>query len=833
MRGDVMSTQTMYRFAPGASRGWLRHFALSWRALWRTPSFTVPAVVTIALGIGAATAVFSLVYAILLRPFPYPDADRLVRVFTVAESEQGAERNSSLLDIEDYNRRSSLLENIGGYTVFDSQIEGDGLAEAVVIAQLNQEVMHAVGVQPVLGRLFTEEEDRRGGPVNRALLSHGLWQRRYGGAPDALGKMIRLPLGEFEVVGVMPAGYGYPDRATLWLTMESWYALGLESYREKQRDQRWYPTVARLAHGASLEQAQDEMGAVARQLATEFPTTNRDVGVRLVPLRDAEVGEVRPYLMLLTGGVSLVLLICIFNVANLLLARALTRRRQYVLQAALGAGRFELTKGLLAESLLLASVGGVGGAAIAWVAVRAFQTLLPDSLPMWMRIAVDPQVLAFCFAATVISGLALGIAPAVMGSRVNLTEALKDGTRGSSGGSWGRSALVVTEVAASLLLLLGAGLLMKTFVQMQNADHGFEAENLVVANVRNNLLTQQAPRAERAAILAAYHARVLTRLHAIPGVESAAVTNSLPYAGGALRHGRLRVQGLAEEETQFLLPTAGADVSWDYFEAMRIPLMAGRFFERTDASDNAPVVIINEVGARALFGERNPIGQMVQWGDTVGPSNPYCRVVGVVGDVKHGGAERDAIELYYPFTQWPVGGGYYVLRTHLDQTAVARAIRAEVAKEDRNAAIVSIRSMTERIDDALWQRRLWGVLFSVFAALALLLAGVGLYGLLSYSVSVRAREIGIRLALEATPGGVRAMVVRRGMALVLLGLAIGLVLSVGAPRTIAHLLVDVAAFDWAIYASVAGCLAAAGLLASLWPAVRASRLDPAQSLRSE
>ncbi len=696
--------------------------------------------------------------------------------------------------------------------------------------------MHAVGVRPFLGRLFTEEEDRKGGPVNKALLGYGLWQRRYGGGPDALGQMIRLPMGEFEVVGVMPAGYGYPDRATLWLTMESWYALGLDSYREKQRDQRWYPTVARLAHGVSLEQAQDEMGAVARQLAAQFPTTNQDVGVRLVPLRDAEVGEVRPYLMLLIGGVSLVLLICIFNVANLLFARILTQHKQYVLQVALGAGRFELTKGFLAESLLLASVGGAGGAAIAWVAVRAFQTLLPDSLPMWMRIAVDPHVLAFCFAATVLSGLALGVAPAVMGSRVNLTEALKDGTRGSSGDSWGRSVLVVTEVAASLLLLLGAGLLMKTFVQMQNADHGFEARNLIVANVRNSLFSQatySSSRAERAALLAAYHERVLARLHAIPGVDSAAVTNSLPYTGGALRHGRLRVQGQAEEETQFLLPTTGADVSWDYFEAMRIPLTAGRFFERTDASDMAPVVIVNEVGARALFGERNPIGQMVQWGDTVGPSNPYCRVVGVVGDVKHEGAERDAIELYYPFTQWPVAGGYYVLRTHLDQAAVSREIRAAVSKEDQNAAIVSIQSMTERIDAALWQRRLWGVLFSAFAALALLLASVGLYGLLSYSVSVRARDIGIRLALGATPAGVRAMVVRRGMALVLLGLAVGLVLSAGAVRTIAHLLVDVAVFDWAIYAPVAGCLAAAGLLASLWPAVRASRLDPAQSLRSE
>lgn len=831
-REAFTALQLTYQSERAASRSWTKHFALSWRALVRAPSFAVPAALTMALGIGAATAVFSLVYAILLRPFPYPEADRLVRVFTVAESEEGAERNCSLLDIEEYNRRSRLVQNFGGYTVFDSQIEGDGQAEAIVVAQLNQEAMRAVGVQPLTGRLFTAEEDRKGGPVNKALLSYGLWQSRYGGGRDIVGRLIRTPVGEFEVVGVMPAGYGYPDRADLWLTMESWYALGIDTYRNKQRDQRWYATVARLAPGISLAQAQDEMTGIAHQLAAEFPQTNSDVGVRLVPLRDAEVGEVRPYLMLLAGGVALVLLICIFNVTNLLLARVITQRKQYVVQAALGAGRFELAKGFLAESLLLTLAGGAGGAAIAWVAVRAFQALLPDSLPRWMSITVDPYVLAFCFGATVLCGLALGLAPAFVGSRVNLNNALKDSGRGSSGGTRGRSALVIAEVAASLLLLLGAGLLMKTFLQMQRADHGFDAENLIIAYVRNNSFST-APRAERAGLLAGYHERMIERLEAIPGVESAAVTNSLPYGGGDLRHGRLRIQGRAEEETQFLLPTAGADVSWDYFETIGIPLTAGRIFQRTDASDQAPVVIINEVGAKALFGDRNPIGEMVQWGDTVGPANPYCRIVGVVGDVKHHGAERDAIELYYPYTQWPVGGGYYVLRTRLDQSAAAQAIRAAVESTDPNAAIVSIRSMTERIDEALWQRRLWGVLFTVFAALALLLAGVGLYGLLSYGVSERSRDIGIRLALGADPAGVRAMVVRRGMILVLTGLALGLVLSLGALRMIAHLLVDVAAFDWAIYGSVAAALIAAGLAASLWPAIRASRLDPARTLRSE
>lgn len=831
-REAMTALRLAYRSEAPASRSWAEHFARAWRSLAKAPAFALPSALTIALGIGATTAVFSLVYAVLLRPFPYPDADRLVRVFTVAEKEQGAERNCSLLDIEEYNRRAKSIENAGGYVVFDSQIEGEGGAEPVVVTQLNQQALRAVGVQPQLGRLFTEDEDRKGGPVNKALLSHGLWQARYGGSRDVLGRMIRMPSGSYEVVGVMPAGFGYPDRSTVWLTMESWYALGLDTYRNKQRDQRWYATTARLAPGVTVEQAQQEMSSVARQLAEEFPATNAGVGVRLVPLREAEAGEVRPYLYLLTGGVGLLLLICVFNVANLLLARVLAREKQYMIQAALGASRFELAKGLLAESLLLAIGGGLAGASIAWIGVRLFQTLLPDSLPLWMRIEVDPYVLAFCSAATVVTGFALGFVPALIGSRVNLNDALKESVRGSSAGARGRSVLVVTEVALSLLLLLGAGLLMKTFVQMQHADHGFEAENLIVAYIRNNSFST-ADRAERSGLLAAYHERVLERLSSIPGVHSGAVADWLPYAGAGLRNGRLRILGKAEEETQFLVPVTGADVSLDYFRTMGIPLVSGRFFDRTDRSDGAPVVIVNEVGAKALFGDEDPLGRMIQWGDTVGPANPYCRVVGVVADVRHSGVERDAIELYYPYTQWPVGGGYYVLRTDLDRAAAAESIRATVREADPNAAVVWIKSMTERIDEALWQRRLWGVLFTVFASLAMLLAAVGLYGLLSYGVSQRRRDIGIRLALGAAPSGVRAMVVGQGMRLVVVGVVLGLLLSLGGSRLIGHLLVDVAVFDWTVYAVVAGALILAGLAASLWPAIRASRLDPARTLRSE
>lgn len=834
MRQRLLVSMSMPRSSPDtrgvSSRAWAEHFRIAFRSLLRAPAFSVPAALTVALGIGATTAVFSLAYAVLLRPFPYPEADRLVRIFTIAEKEQGAKRNCSLLDIEEYNRRSRLLTQIGGYTVFESRVEGDGGADLVVVAQLNQEALRAVGVQPLFGRLFTPEEDRKGGPVNKALIGYGLWQSRYGGERDVLGRLIRLPSGEYEVIGVMPQGFGYPDRSTVWLTMESWYAIGLETYRNKQRDQRWYATVARLGPDVTLEQAQQEMSLVARQLADEYPETNSGVGIELVPLREAEVGDIRPYLRLLAAGGGLVLLICIFNVTNLLLTRLLTRSRQLVIQVALGARRLEIVKGLLAESLTIAAVGGLLGAVIAWAAVEAFQLLLPDSLPMWMRIEVDPLVLAFCLAVTALTGLSLGCIPAFVGSRVNWSEALKDGSRGSSRVAQGRFWLVTAEVALSLLLLVGAGLLMKTFLQMKQADHGFVAENLVVANLRTSSFST-ANRAERSALYAARHERMLEALAAVPGVRSVAVTNRLPYAGRRLRNGRLRIQGRSEKETQFLLPVAGADVSTGYFETMGIPLLAGRTFESTDTSQSAPVVILNEVGAQALFGDRDPIGQMLQWGDTVGPSNPYCRVVGVVGDVKHSGVERDAIELYYPFTQWPVASGYYAIRTRLDQAALSESIKSAVRATDSNILIAWIRSMNDRIDEALWQRRLWGVLFSVFAVLAVLLAAVGLYGLLSYEVSQRSRDIGIRLALGAAPGEMRTMVLRQGLKMVALGLAFGLLISLAMVRLIAHLLVDVASFDRAVYAAVAATLAIVGLLSSLWPAIQATRIDAAQLLR--
>lgn len=802
------------------------------RSLFREPSFAIPGLLTVALGIGVSSAVFALVYAVLLRPLPYGDPEQLVRVYTVLAQDRGQERNASLLDIEEYNRRSKLLENFGAWTVFDSQLEGDGATQAVTICQLNQEALRSLKVAPILGRIFSPEEDRPGGPVHKAVISNALWQSRYGGDRNIIGRTLRTPMTSLEIVGVMPAGFAFPDRADLWAPMESWYSLEVDLYRKKQRDQRWYATVARLKSGVSLAQAQSDMERVSAQLEQEFPKTNAGVRVKLQPFRDAATGEIRPYLYLLIGGVLLVLAVSLVNVGNLLLARVIARQKQYVVQAALGAGRWRLARSMLAESVLLSIGGGVAGAAIAWAAVRIFRTLLPETVPTWMVIEISPVVVLFGVAVSIVAGCIIGLLPITYGSRVNLATALRQGTRGNSGAGNLRSALVIGEVGLSLVLLVGAGLLMQTFYALQRANHGFESENLVVARVGTSLFPK-GERASRARLLANFHSNLQETVARIPGVRIVAVANRMPYAGLEVRSGRLRVSGRSDEELQFLLPVAASDVHWDFFETMKIPLVKGRYFDRSDSPEAPPVVIMNESGAKALFGDLNPIGRMMQMGDTVGPSKPYCRVVGIVKDVTWEAGLDKSVQLYYPFTQWSVGTAFYLFRTESDTRLLAPQIRSALEQADPRAALIWVKSMSDRIDEALWQRRLWAAVFTAFAMIALVLASVGLYGVLAYAVSQRTREIGIRVAVGAEPGRVLKMIVSDGLKLTAMGLIIGGALSFVAVRLITTMVDSTVLRDWRIYAAMSVMLVVTGVLASAVPAIRASRIDPLHALREE
>jgi putative ABC transport system permease protein len=801
----------------------------SLRILAKRPGFTFIVVLTLALGIGATTAIFSLIYGILLRPFPYREPDRLARIQTVFAKPGGATRGSSLRDVEDWRKLNRTLDDLGAYTTFDSDLRGDGLAEPIRLTQLNPGALSILGVQPIVGRLFLSEEDLQGSDVHKALIGYDLWQRRFGADPNIVGKSLRTGIVTLTIVGVMPPGFRFPENTDVWTPMESWYAL---TNRSKNRDIRPYPVIARLRPGVTLDQAQADLNGVAAALEQQYPKENESVRVKFSTLRDAEVGNIRPYLLLLIAAVGFVLLICCVNVANLMLAQAAARQREFSVRAALGASRPRLARALLMDSLLLALLGGAAGIALAYQAVKALLALIPVTLPFWMKIEVDAPVLLFSLAVAVLTSVLFGLAPAWQASRVNLSDALKEGARGSSAHARARSTLVVAQMALCLLLLVGAGLMMQSFLRLLHVKTGFMPEGLLVARVTN---FKTGARAETAAAMAVLHEQTLTRLRALPGALSAGVTGSLPFTSAQTERSRvdLRIKGRAEEELKYSESVAGADVSPGLLDTLGVPLRAGRLFDARDVTESPMVVIINERAAKKLFPDRDPIGQELLWGAPT-PQNPYCRIIGVVGDVKHRAAEGgEGVELYYPYSQWPVTNGYYVLRTQGDPQALATAMRQAINAVNKDAAIVYLKPMEQLIGESLWQRRLWGVLFAVFAFVALSLAAVGLYGVMSYLVSQRTREIGVRMALGAQTGDVLRMALAQGVKLALGGIALGLAGALGLVSLISGLLYGVTARDPLTFAGVALLLLLVALLACWIPARRATKVDPLVALRCE
>jgi putative ABC transport system permease protein len=801
------------------------------RTLAKRPGFTLVVALTLALGIGATTAIFSLIYGILLKPFPYRAPERLVRIQSVNTKTTQSQRGGSLPDVEDWRRMNRTLEDLGAYTTFDSDIRGDGPSEAVKMSQLNPQALSILGVTPIIGRMLKPEEDIKGGDVHKALISFRLWQQRFGGDPNIVGRSVQTSINTFNIVGVMPPGFAFPEQTDLWTPMESFYA---QTGRPKSRTGRFYPVIARLKSGVTLTQAESDLNIVAAALESQYPKDNEAIRVKLRTMRDAEVGNIRPYLLLLLAAVAFVLLICCANVANLLLARAAARQRESSLRAALGASRGRLVRALLTESLLLSLSGGLLGVGLAYVAVKALLRLIPVELPFWLKVELNAPVLLFSFAVAVATSLIFGTIPALLATRVNLSDALKEGVKGSAASGRLRGALVMAEVALCLLLLVGAGLMMQSFLKLQNLDTGFGTDNLLVLRVTNY---RDGKRAERAAALSAFHERALERLRQLPGVSSAGATNSLPYARLDSERGKvnLSVKGRADEELKFATTLAGADISSGYLEALRVPLKRGRMFDARDTTDAPMVLIISERAAQTLFPDRDAIGQQIFWGDGApGPENPYCTVVGVVGNIKYQAIEAsNALELYYPYTQYPVTNVYYVIHTKRDPAQLVAAARQAIHDTDRNAAIVFTKTMEKLIGETLWQRRLWGVMFAAFASLALALAAVGIYGVLSYAVSQRTREIGVRIALGATVGEVLKLVVAQGMRLVVAGVAIGLLTALALTRLMTNMLFGVTATDPLTFAGVALLLALVALIACLIPARRAAKTEPMIALRTE
>ncbi|MBN8731285.1 MAG: ABC transporter permease [Acidobacteria bacterium] len=809
-------------------------FAL--RAARSQAGFSALIVFIVALTTGSATAVFSLLDAALLRPFPYRQPDRLVRLENLHPRDKGAAGNVSLYDFEDYRRRARSLSSAAAYMSWSNPLTGAGPARSVRMTFVSSGIFEMLGAQPVLGRVFHRSEDVYGGPVLKAVIGYGLWQQIFGGQSHALGKTIQLRGQPYEVIGVMPPGFGFPDRAQVWVPLMARYGAYKDEWW-KRRDARVHQVIARLGDGVSLEQANAEISSIAAALRQEHPEQNLDAHARLLSLREAETSAVRPYLGLVSGAALLLLALGCLNVAGLLVARAASRERETAVRLALGAHRRHLVAQLLADALLLSLAGAALGAGLAWAAIRIFLRLLPADVPGWMRLELDYRVLAFAVAAAVVTAVVSILLPSAHQFRANLNDVLKQGMRGSSGGgalaAFARRGLVVAQLALSLVLLAGAGLMVRSFQKAMSTDPGLRPDNLLVVESGRFV-----PNVTRHSAVAAYsnvYRRLQLALSEISGVLSASAAGTIPFMGKAEMRPQFEIFTLrrATRDQAFHLPMTGADILPGYFATMGIPLLEGRDFNENDGLDAPPVLIISKRTAEALFPGQNAVGQKIRFGIDQ-DYDPWSTVIGVVGNIRVNAAEREpGHEIYWSYRQYPGPGFRFVIRTASDPMALAPVIRAALQSTDPDTSIERVATMQSLMAESVWQRRLWGAVLTAFAAVALLLSLTGLYGVISHSVAQRRKEIGIRMAIGARSSQVLVWVLRGGLAIALSGAALGLAIALPLSRLLGDLLFGISAYDLPAYLASVAAMVLAGVAASIVPALRASRSDPVLSLRQD
>jgi len=782
------------------------------RMLLGKPGFTVVAVITLSLGIGANTAIFTVINAVLLRPLAYQEPERLVSFRS----------NESVLDLTDIKAWDQSFTEIGGEVRQPLDYTGGGEPAQWRGGLVTGGFFRTLGVGPLLGRVITEEDDKRGAPYV-VVLSHALWHRQFGGDPGVIGQTVTLSGNDYAVVGVMPPGFRTPRGETdVWAPVQVVYPLAAA-----YRGVHFLQTTARLKPGVTIAQAQSEMSAIDKRLAEAFPEENKRRQTVLFPLREHIVGEIKPALLVLFGAVGLVLLIACANFANLLLARAAAREQELVVRVAMGASAWRLARQLLTESVLIAALGGIAGVIIATWGVDLLVALKPENLPLAETIRVDGRVLLFTLGVSVLTGVIFGLAPVWQATRVNVSDALKEGGRGSAGAAKHRlrSALVVAEMALALLLLSGAGLLIKSFWQLRNVQPGFNPDNLLTMRI-------DLPEARYREIPAQtqYRRALLEEVNSLSGAR-AALVSELPLSGDWLSHNFL-VEGqqlsVGEEPD-----VQTRSIEGDYFRVMQIPLMAGRDLTPQD-NENAPLVgVINESLARRFFEGQNPIGKRVRWARDPQPN--WITIVGTVGDIKHFGLdEPEAPALYTPYTQsmrsWKRWMSL-VVRCQGDPATLTQDVKSRVWRVDARIPLTKARTMTEVMAASVAARRFNMLLLGIFATVAVSLAAVGIYGVMAYAVTQRTHEIGVRIALGAKPRDVIRMVVSRGMRLTLIGAAAGLVLSVALTRLMSTLLFGVGPNDPLTFACVSLLLAAVAALACYIPARRAAKVDPMIALR--
>src|SRR5262245_20924003 len=795
------------------------------RRLLHQPGFAAVATLTLALGVGANAAIFSVVNSVLWRPLPYKEPERLMMLWEANDSV----RNNpvSHQNYTDWRARQQSFEFISAFSGRwggPETITGGSEPERAYVVSVYRDFFSALGVAPVVGRVFLPEESQPGAtPV--VVVSHGFWRRRLGGDTDLTNRRLTIGDQSYNVIGVMPPGFSFPIETDLWVSKEQF---GVDT---SARSSHNYVGVARLKPNVTREQAQAEMTAIARQIAQQDASDQRHNDVNVISIKDQLTGSIRRGLLILFGAVGCVLLIACANVANLTLARSLGRQKEIAVRAALGAGRARIVRQLLTESLLLALAGGAIGSLFAYWLVKALVAFGP-AIPRIEDIGVDGGVIAFTFGVSLLTSLLCGLAPALSASRPDLNKALKEGGRGSGGSSGlSRAALVVAEVALTLVLLVCAGLLIRSLWRVMRIDPGFNPESALTMQV-------SLPESEYggSARKIAFYRQLLERLKSVPGVEAAGMVNNLPM-GGVNINGQFGVAGRPRDQYGY----AGYRVvSPDYFRTMNIPLRSGRYFTDQDGESSEPVAIISRRVADTFFLNENPLGKRVlsvndASREEYDQAEKWPKIVGVVGDVKHLGLEnRDSADLYFCYAQRPrrIRDMIVTVRTEIEPEVLAMTLRREVKRLDANLP-VSFEAMERVFARSTANRRYNVILLGAFSALALLLAVIGIYGVMSYAVSQGAREVGVRVALGAQSGDVMKLVVGQGLALTVLGVAIGSSAALGLRRLMAGLLYEVSAADPLTFASVAGLMTFVTLVACYFPARRATRIDPIVALRRD